>query len=266
MCQLAYLPMYRLMHPGQHGSLDLQFRLRLLRFTLMFRKRSQPSEVKPSPLTLHAMRSKRQDDSARFRCRHTGFARLDVPDLTQCPDSLDIAGTEHEQGGENGKLHPPSASHGTVQGQSSLSLIDIIPQFMALSAAQNAMQETTITEIWMHLAAGFMAHAVIEQYLKHGVSDPALLLQEAFAWGFDADCSAEEGSDEWQINAMFWGDDGAVIGWDRIRDEHLHIVCHWNCLGLAVADWMLSACTSTRTRDTRAFSEADRTRSVMYTV
>ena len=186
-------------------------------------------------LTLHATRSKRQDDSAQFRSRHTGFARLDVPDLTQYATSLDIAGIEHEQGGKSGEFHSTKALSGSVKDQSSVALIDILPHFMALSAAQNAMQDTTITEIWMHLAAGFMAHAVIEQYLKHGESYPALL-QEAFAWGFDADCSADEGSDEWQINIMFWGDDGAVIGWDRIRDEHLHIVCHWNCLGQVITD------------------------------
>lgn len=175
-------------------------------------KRSTPRELKPSMPVMHNLRKKRQDRASHFRSSRDGFASLDLPDLTEHlapPHELEI---EDEQ-----MTDLPNSPLPTIP------LLDVLPHFMTLSAAQNAMQETTITDIWMHLAAGFMAQAVIEQYLVYA-SKSHELLQEAFAWGFDADCAAEEGSEEWQVNAMFWGEDGAVTGWDRIRDEYSHLV------------------------------------------
>jgi hypothetical protein len=86
------------------------------------------------------------------------------------------------------------------------------------------MNQTTITDVWMRLAAGYMAQAVAEQYLVYK-SERHEVLQEAFAWGFDAECGAQEGSDEWQTNAMFWGEDEMVPGWEEVRNEHMQAVC-----------------------------------------
>ena len=104
-----------------------------------------------------------------------------------------------------------------------ISLLDTLPSFMALSAAQSVLQDRPITDIWMRLAAGFMAHAAIEQYLVYGMplSDA---IRAAFAWGFDAESTAQEGSEDWQINAMFLGEDEEVLGWSEIKDEHMQAV------------------------------------------
>ena len=48
------------------------------------------------------------------------------------------------------------------------------------------------------------------------------ILREAFAYGFDHELEAQEGSDEWAVNAMFFGDDDIVEGWEEIRREHMH--------------------------------------------
>jgi len=103
------------------------------------------------------------------------------------------------------------------------SLQDTLPSFMALSAAQNAMQETSVTDTWMRLAADYMAQAVAEQYLVYKSKRPEVL-HEAFSWGFDSESMAEEGSDEWLINTMFFGEDEVVTGWDEIRGEHMRAV------------------------------------------
>ena len=106
----------------------------------------------------------------------------------------------------------------------SLSLLDTLPEFIALSAAQNALQESTITDVWMKLAARYMAQAVLEQYLIFGAQGPTAL-QEAFAWGLDSNSDTKTGSDEWKINAMFWGgEDEELSGWNEIRDEHKNAV------------------------------------------
>lgn len=104
-----------------------------------------------------------------------------------------------------------------------VSLLDTLPSFMALSAAANVMQESKITDTWMRLAAGYMAQAVIEQYLLYG-SRSNKILKEAFAWGFDTATMAEEGSENWAVNAMFLDEEAEFDSWQMIRDEHMRAV------------------------------------------
>ena len=94
---------------------------------------------------------------------------------------------------------------------------------MALSAVQNAMQESDITALWMNLAARYMAQAVLEQYSIYGAKESDTLLF-AFAWGFDADSTAEEGSDDWEVNVMFSGEEGEVPEWAGIRNHYINLV------------------------------------------
>lgn len=104
-----------------------------------------------------------------------------------------------------------------------VSLHKTLPSFLALSAAQNALQESTITELWMRLAAGYMAQAYAEDVLIH-TRNRSGLLEEAFKWGYDADCSAEEGSDQWLINEMFDADQDVLNLWEDIKEEHMSAV------------------------------------------
>ncbi|KAL6721100.1 hypothetical protein ACLMJK_000200 [Lecanora helva] len=218
----SYLNIFHAIHPEHHGSRGLRFRLRLLKFTIMFTKRSIPSDTKPSKSELRALGQKRQNEARSFRSGDKNSSHFELPNLIEdldLPDGLAI---------NNGEITPmtgqvsfnPSGSD-VPSPKTRLSLLDTLPAFMALSAAQTAMQEGTITDVWMHLAAGYMVQAVVEQYLVFK-SQRKEVLREAFAWGFDADCDAAEGSDEWQINAMFFGESEIVSGWDRIRDEHMH--------------------------------------------
>ena len=223
MPETAFFITFYTMHPDHHSSLDLQFRLRLLKFTVMFTKRSAPAETTPSAPVLQNLRHRRQEQAFSFRSGDNDFAALDLPDLTEYLAPLnnmgfkkEYTGLESAAGNKMSETHDPS--------RPAISLLDTIPLFMAVSAAQISMQGGTITETWMRLAAAYMAQAVAEQYLVYG-SQRKDVLQEAFSWGFDSECSAEEGSDGFQINAMFWGVDAVVDGWDRIRDEHTHAVC-----------------------------------------
>lgn len=217
MPEKAFFSIFCAMHPEHHSSLDLQFRLRLLKFTVIFTKRSAPvGTVFPGPV-LQNRRHRRQEQATAFRSGDNDFA-----DLTEylAPSNVMEIKQEHvghksTSGNRKPETHAPFPP--------TISLLDTIPPFMAVSAAQISMQEGTITETWMRLAAGYMAQAVAEQYLVYG-SQRQQVLQEAFAWGFDPECRAEEGSDEFQINAMFWGVDAVVEGWDRIRDEHTQAV------------------------------------------
>lgn len=207
------------MHPDHHSSLDSQFRLRLLKFTVMFTKRSAPAETIPPGPVLQNLRHRRQEQAVSFRSGDNDFAALDFPDLTEYLAPVNVMEVKKEQ-----TDHECTAGNNMSETHDHLkpaiSLLDTIPLFMAVSAAQISMQEGTITDTWMRLAAGYMAQAVAEQYLIYD-SQRQEVLQEAFSWGFDPECSAKEGTDEFHINAMFWGVDTVVDGWDRIRDEHM---------------------------------------------
>lgn len=234
MPEIAFFSMFSSIHPDHNSSSDAHFRLRLLKFTVMFTKRSAPvGTIFPGPV-LQNLRHRRQEQAVSFRSGDNEYAALDLPDLTEYLAPLNFMEIKQENVGhectrgnkmsENHDLFPPT-----------ISLLDTIPLFMAVSAAQISLQEGTITETWMRLAAGYMAQAVAEQYLVYG-SQRQQVLQEAFSWGFDPECRAEEGSDEFQINAMFWGVDAVVEGWDRIRDEHTQAVSLIFSLLYAYAD------------------------------
>lgn len=101
-----------------------------------------------------------------------------------------------------------------------VSLLDTLPAFMALSAVQNSRRKSDITVLWMDLAARFMAQAALEQYVHYGANGPDVLL-DAFAWGFDANSTAGEGSDDWEVNSMFSGEEGEVPEWAGIRKQFI---------------------------------------------
>jgi len=262
MTRTAFLDIFHSMHTDKHGSPELNFRLRLLRFTVMFTKRTAPGETLPSASTLQMLRRKRREQANAFRSGDETLARLDLPDLTTHLAPLDPIKIKQEQmfPDETPKLLNFQSAHESTPPP--ISLLDTLPLFMALSASQNAMQETTVTQMWMQLAAGYMAQAVIEQYLVYGSRRPDVI-QESFAWGFDAECRAEEGSEEWQVNAMFWNEDGAVPGWDPIRDEHIHAVRTDDISQCAATNRLCnSAFSSGRRRSARTSTNADRQRSL----
>ena len=222
MPELAFFTTFCTMHPDHHASLDLQFRLRLLKFTIMFTKRSAPAEATtPGPI-IQNLRHRRREQVVSFRSGDNDLTTLKLPDLTEYLAPLNAIQikkehVDHESTTSNKILEKHDAFPPAI------SLLDTIPLFMAVSAAQISMQGGTITDTWMRLAAGYMAQAVAEQYLVYG-SRCRDVIQEAFSWGFDPDCHAEEGTDDFQINAMFWGVDAVVDGWDQIRDEHTQAV------------------------------------------
>lgn len=221
----AFLVIFRSLYPGHHGNADLQFRLRLLRFTSLSASRFGSSHVFPTISALQDMR-KRQCNRAKTSQFYNSFPN-DL-NITALGDSLLSPKSEfrthnHEQNHEH--QLGPSATSGAANRMShdSPSLLDTLPDFMAISAAQIMLQATNVTDVWMRLAAGYMSHAVVEQILVYRV--PGLeVLRQAFAWGFDEHSNAGEGSDELQINAMFLGEDGVVEGWDDIRDAHIRAV------------------------------------------
>lgn len=177
----------------------------------MFTARFVLVPTKPSSIGLREMR---KDNTRRAQAFGENLGLAKNPDLNiMDPES-------RTSGKSSNRHHSRSSLYPTTGG---ISFLDTLPSFMALSATQSTIQDRPITAVWMRLAAGFMAHAALEQYLVHGrsLSDA---MAEAFSWGFDAETTADEGSEDWQINAMFLDDDEEIKGWTKIRDEHVQAV------------------------------------------
>lgn len=106
-----------------------------------------------------------------------------------------------------------------------MTLQETLPLFLALSALQNSVQESTITELWMRLAAGYMAQAYAEQVLTCQ-GDRLGLLEEIFAWGMNFETSrlSKKGSDESQIIQMFNADSYVLRRWEDMKEEHIEAV------------------------------------------
>lgn len=106
-----------------------------------------------------------------------------------------------------------------------MSLQETLPLFLALSALQNSIQESTITELWMRLASGYMAQAYAEQVLTCQ-GDRLGLLEALFDWGmiFESSKQSTEGSDQFQIMQMFNADEHVLERWENMKAEHIDAV------------------------------------------
>ena len=103
------------------------------------------------------------------------------------------------------------------------SLLRTLPSFMALSASQLALQggDAQITEIWMHLAGEYMLHAALEDAIVFN-TEQTEVISKAFLWEFDWNITAEEGSDDFIINAMFFDNEAEATNetWMQIRNQY----------------------------------------------
>lgn len=172
----------------------------------MFTSRFLLAPVKPSLSDLQERQ--RQDREQKHGFDHNLYL----------PDNIKSEGTD----GKEHVLKGDKNATSLYLCQGGISLLDSLPAFMAVSAA-HSVPDRPITDLWMRLAAGFMAHAALEQCL---VSDQPLqaAIKDAFSWGFDAESTAEEGSEHYQINAMFFGGEDEITGWNEIKHEHMQLV------------------------------------------
>ena len=212
---VAFLILFRSIHPEEHGTKEIQIRLRLLKFTSLFCSRFTSVPIEPSEWKLKSLR----DQGHKLRkASDTLGSLVGAVKYESANPVMQVTDKTNPEG------NMTTSFHGSAQPTS---LIDSLPSFMALSAAQSALQELPVSDVWMRLAAGFMAHAALEQSLVYQM-ELTDALEEAFAWRFDPGSIAEEGTDDWAINAMFFGEEGEVVGWSDIRNEHIRAVsCLW---------------------------------------
>ena len=212
----AFITLFRTLHLHLPQDPDVQFKLRLLRFSALFTRRKVLQRKSPGSTTktLH-------DDIGSL-----DVALLEIP--LGGPDKVGAAKEAVNVGdGRAGRASMATEGAGRTRHAPAVSLRDTLRPFMALSAAHIALEDERVTEVWMRLAAGYIAQAVAEQYLVYQIQDPNLT-KDMFNWGFDEDNTATEGSDDYLINVMFFDEEAerANETWESIRDEHMRAVGH----------------------------------------
>ena len=216
----AFSTIFRLKYSNTQVPSTLEFRLRLLKFTKLFTSRLMNTEAGITPESLQSLRNTNCNRAIDF-LSHFNIDR----DLNLTP--FEVAPPFSPELRLKYRPKPSSAvSYGSL---TSVSLLDTLPLFMALSAAQNLLGDNQVTEPWMRLAARYMAEAALEQYVACGAQG-VLMLKEAFAYAFDIESAAETGSDDLLIANLFWAGEGLgeVEGWRDIRKAYLQLVSSSN--------------------------------------
>ncbi|KAI7258108.1 hypothetical protein KC352_g10772, partial [Hortaea werneckii] len=227
----SFLALFQARHPGYQLDAELHFRLLLLKLTALFTQRLTRNPTTPPTSALEELRQNNQDrarewiaSEERIPCR--GYNMRSFDDAAAFP-SRDIL--ERNRAHVLHGLSVPAedeayedAHYGTP---SCLSLLDLLPLFMEVSAARQVMlaasvPESGLTEQWMQLACSFMLQACLEQYLVVGVSGTDAI-DEAFAWGQRAKGREKDANDE--ICDMFEDPiyETEVHGWANIKRQYL---------------------------------------------
>ncbi|KAK5114325.1 hypothetical protein LTR62_002576 [Meristemomyces frigidus] len=227
-----FVATFRDRHPDYTSDADLRFRLMLLQLVTLFTQRLTHNASTQTPAALARLR---ETNIARAREWIGTAERLPsaafYPELYDGPAGfLSKADLERNRAQVLHSLSVPpelaeteeDAHYGT---EACVSLLDILPHFMRVSAARVEMTSGSLNEAWMIMAAEFCLQAALEQYLVCGAAGTDVI-DEAFAWGKRAvdEMTMHEspGADD-EVNDMFTDavHEEEVKEWAGVRDAYL---------------------------------------------
>lgn len=254
----AFLEMFKLRHPSYAPDPELRFRLLLSKFAILFCHRLGRSTAVPSHHALHDLRVantaramewiQNADRMPSGRYDVSAFEAGDDSNLEANNIRLGIkssrneanhgAATEARQQAclESRRAYTlkvlkypaedetcEDAFYGTP---ACLSLLDLLPSFMAVIAARNELNNSNLSTGLMELAAQFMLQACLEQYLVCGATG-CDAIDEAFAWGYKP-TNPTNGNRKSELDAIHG--DGSPTEMDRMfqdEDDHSQEVPDW---------------------------------------
>jgi len=247
----SFLPLFKASHPdpldGKDDDASLRFRLRLSKFTTLYTRRCTPSPTTPSPAALTALRATNSRRANRWwrssRPHDTNDERrTQTLEALYADFSLPTPLVERNRAHVLEQLH--HFSHSETDGgefygtRASVSLLDVLPSFMALCAARAALSgdvEIGVHEQLMRLCVEFMLQAALEQWRCFGERGWGGVGREAFAWGWWGARGSERGDvrevgEEWEDEELVRGmfadedEDREVEGWEGVWREGFHKV------------------------------------------
>ena len=226
-----FLRLFQSRYPTFEFDPELRFRMLLLKFLALFTQRHTHNSYTPT-----------RDSIVKSRARNQERAKQWIENIERIPtgehdtaafdESLPIPKEELRANRTQvlttlGLLPDNETDDRVFYGSSDcISLLDLLPLFVQLSAACNAMFGGGISLHWMHLATELMLQACLEQYLVFGASG-CDSIDEAFAWGYKPNITDQANTQatkmDHQINSMFEDIHYAteVGGWSKLRDAVL---------------------------------------------
>jgi hypothetical protein len=193
--------------------------MQLLKFATLFLQRYSPCPATPPLDALMEMRHRntiRAEAWLQRRQTLTRFPGFDQP--------LAVIELQHNRRA----ILSDVGLNDEVEGEEffgtpySVSLIDLLPMFMDLSATKVHLANWNINPTWMRLAAEFMLQAALEQYRIFGAQGTDSF-DTAFAWGWtnQKNSRPDSPSEDSIVNEMFRDDTGQheVLEWTEIRNE-----------------------------------------------
>ncbi|GAB1728433.1 hypothetical protein NU195Hw_g2344t1 [Hortaea werneckii] len=227
----SFLALFQARHPAYQLDAELHFRLLLLKLTALFTQRLTRNPTTPPKSALEELRQNNQDRAREWiaseeRIPSHGYNMRPFDDASAFP-SRDILerNRAHVLHGLNVPAEDEAYEDAHYGTPSCLSLLDLLPLFMEVSAARQVMlaasvPESGLTEQWMQLACSFMLQACLEQYLVAGANGTDAI-DEAFAWGQRPKGREEDANDE--ICDMFEDPiyETEVHGWANIKRQYL---------------------------------------------
>lgn len=235
----ALLAIFKTRYSTHHPDPELRLRILLLRITTLFTQRLTSNPTTPPRSVIDDLRAA-NDVRARTWIASSGFQFNDISHASRAigqHPTLSLHDLERNRAHVLQQLGVPAedeyyedAFYGTA---SCISLLELLPLFMEVSAVRRSMDESNLTEQWMKLACEFMLQACLEQYLVVGAQGSDAL-KEAFAWGY-VDGSDEnmevdgidrltKVNDSSELNAMFEDEDyeTEVDGWKEMRQFYIN--------------------------------------------
>ena len=221
-----FLQLFKTNHSDSVSEFNLS--IKLLEFAVLFTQRKDPQALSSS-----------SRDQLKQSSKHSAAIRVQWWERGR-PTNAFVAP-------ENSIIHcwrnyfdlPPTILNNrnvTTSGSQVISLIELLPRFLDLSASMAVLLDQEVSQKWMKLAAEFMLQSAWEEHVyldSEGGDEP---LKVAFGWGrwgqreledaiMSAGATPEEKRAEVQVDAMFQAFDGspeeAAVAWSKIRLEYL---------------------------------------------
>ncbi|KIW02783.1 uncharacterized protein PV09_05845 [Verruconis gallopava] len=207
----SFIPLFKCNHPTVRVPSGIKFRLRLVKFVALYSKRNTPCELTPPSAKLEELRRKHRKRAEDF--------------YGSSSDSSFQNSLFELQKSSSSRHHPAVLSAGNQE--ESVSLADLVPMFISLSAARSTLFEDepmSVHEGWMELAGEFMLQAALEQCLEYSDCSGSKLC-EIFSWGWQPSPS-KMWEDEEAVNDMFCDEDTLqeTQHWSKIRQKYMDLL------------------------------------------
>jgi hypothetical protein len=196
-------------HPTVRVPDEVNFRLRLIKFTSLYSKRNVPCEVSPPAAELEKLRRKHRRRAEDY--------------YDSSSDSSFSESLFEQRMGQSARHQSNKPRHNDAV----VSLADLVPMFIGLSASRaNLFEDDKVSahEGWMDLAGEFMLQAALEQCLEYSDCS-STKLREIFSWGWRPS-PTKSWEDEEAVNEMFCDDEEMeeIESWTEIRAKYIALV------------------------------------------